>query len=73
VGITISTNFAKPKLEQKPNSLHEKNSRVPKYITIVSTTRIGKKKPLELLKKRLQVHQKTVGIFKKNENPYKSS
>jgi hypothetical protein len=65
VGITTSTNFAKPKLEQKHNSLHEKNSKVQKYITIVSTTRIRKKKPFELPKRRLQVHQKMVGIFKK--------
>jgi hypothetical protein len=44
VGITTLTHFAKPKLEQNHNSLHRKNSKVPKYI-IVALTMIGKKNP----------------------------
>jgi hypothetical protein len=42
VGITTLTHFAKPKLEQNHNSLHGKNSKVPKYI-VVALTKIGKK------------------------------
>jgi hypothetical protein len=45
VGITTSTHFTKPKLEQKHNSLHAKNSKVPKYITIALTKIRKKKKP----------------------------
>jgi hypothetical protein len=65
VGKTTSTHFAKLKLEQKDDSLHAKKSKVPKYITIESKTKIHQKDPLNFAKKRLQVHQKMVGIFKK--------
>jgi hypothetical protein len=41
VGITTLTHFAKPKLEQKHNSLHAKNSKVLKYVT-VALIKIGK-------------------------------
>jgi hypothetical protein len=43
---TTSTHFAKPKLEQKHNSLYAKTSKVPKYVTIVSQKQRSKKKPL---------------------------
>jgi len=33
---TTSTHFAKPKLEQKHNSLYVKSSKMPKCITIIS-------------------------------------
>jgi hypothetical protein len=66
VGITTSTKFAKPKLEQKHNSLHEKNSKVPNYITIISTTRIKKKKtPLSFLREDFKSIKKQWGSLKK--------
>ncbi len=41
---TTSTHFAKPKLEQKHNSLYVKSSKMPKCITIISQKQ---KDPLE--------------------------
>jgi hypothetical protein len=35
VGKTTSTHFAKQKFEQKKNSLHAKNFKVPNCITII--------------------------------------
>ncbi len=72
VGKTTSTHFAKPKLEQKHDSLHAKNSKVPKYITIESETKIPQKDPLSFTKRRFQVCKKTVGIFKKMKIPRNS-
>jgi hypothetical protein len=69
VGKQNSTHFAKPKLEQKHDSFRAKNSKVPKYITIKSKTKIHQKDPLSFTKRRLQIHKKMVGILKENENP----
>jgi hypothetical protein len=65
VGKTTSTHFAKPKLEQNHDSLHVKNSKMPKYITIESKTKICQKDPLNFAKRRLQVSKKIMGIQKK--------
>jgi hypothetical protein len=56
VGKKTSRHFAKQKLEQKWNSLHAKNFKVPNYITIVSKQKDPKKKPFQLLQEKLQVH-----------------
>jgi hypothetical protein len=71
VGKTSSTHFAKPKL-QKHDSLHAKNSKVPKYITVESKTKIRQKDPLSFTQRRLQVCKKMVGIFKKMKIPRNS-
>jgi hypothetical protein len=58
--------FAKPKLEQKHNSFYAKNSKVPKYIIVISKNKdVPKKNPLRFPKRRFQVRQKIVEIFKK--------
>jgi hypothetical protein len=64
VGIITSTHFAKPKLEQKYNSLHAKNSNMPKYIT-VALTKIRKKNPFNFPREDFKFIKKWWGSLKK--------
>jgi hypothetical protein len=63
MGITISTHFSKPKLGQKHNSLHAKNSKNVKIHSIC----IKNKNKMKMLqtspKKQLEVCSKTTGVF----------
>jgi hypothetical protein len=68
VGKTTSTQFAKKKLEQKKNSLHVKNFKMPNYIIMIKN-KDKKKDPLSFPKRRFQVLQKMVGILKKMKIP----
>jgi hypothetical protein len=55
------------KNEQKQNSLHAKNSKVPKYVTIESKHRFAKR-PLELSQEKTSNPSENDGDPRKNEN-----
>ncbi len=72
MGITTSTHFAKPKLEQKHNSLHTKKLQSAK----IHYSRIKKKikkRPLDLSQEKTSSSSKNSGDPKRNENSYKPS
>jgi hypothetical protein len=69
MGITISTHFSKPKLGQKHNSLHAKNSKNVKIHSICIKNKDKKKDASSFPKKITSSSLKNGGDLKKKKNP----
>jgi hypothetical protein len=66
---TISTHFAKPKLEQKKLILCEKFQSAKIHCNCIQKQRSAKKKPLDFPQEKTSSQSKNSGDPKKNENP----